>query len=366
MEVERIQRIMRQKGIDVLLSTSNDSVFYLTKAYKIPARSIPTRITIIVIPAAGEPVMVACAITRALVETSSKIKKAVFYREYIDSPIEMAADIVKRSGWECGRIGLEMVALNAFFYRQLVQALPQAEFVAADDVIDSVRMVKTEEEIDRLAKAAQATDRAIRKAFLTAKPGVMELAVERAIGIELLNNGADMVEHITCGAGMNSALAHPNAEERPLEDGELIRTDTGGIFGGYMSDLARTVIVGKPTAEQNEYWEALYQIHGKLIAAAKPGITGQELHQMCLDMFARQGLVYAYTITGHGLGLGQHDAPIIGPDTATPLEEGMVINLEPAHRNLGAIMHIEDTLLITKEGGKVLSRSADWSKLSIA
>ncbi|MBU5625361.1 Xaa-Pro peptidase family protein [Oscillibacter sp. MSJ-2] len=357
---------MKTQKLDALVATSHDSVFYLTKAYKIPARSIPTRLSAVVIPASGQPVLVACAITEALVEKSSKVRGAVFYREYIDSPIELVANVIRSYGLMSGRIGLEKIALSARFYDELRDCLPDAEFVAADQITDWVRMVKTPEEIRLLHSSALATDRAIRQAFMTAKPGEMEKNVESRIAVELLRNGADLVEHVTCGAGENAALAHPKAEIRPLENGELIRTDAGGIFSGYMSDLARTVVVGEPTGEQREYWEILYHIQAQIIAAARPGIRGRELHNLCLELFEQHRLIYAYTITGHGLGLGQHDTPIIGPDSDIALEENMVINLEPAHRNLGAIMHIEDTVLVTAEGGRILSRSADWSSLKLS
>lgn len=365
MKIQQIQDKMREHHLDALITTAHDSVFYLTKAYKIPARSIPTRLTAIVIPASGEPVLVACVITKALVEKSSKIQKAIFYREYVDSPTELAGDVIKSWQKQNGRIGIEKIALNAMFYDELRQQLPGAEFVAADDILNWVRMVKTPEEIELLRQSALSTDRAIREAFLTAKPGRLEQDIERRISIALLQNGADMVEHVTCGAGENSLLAHPKAEARPLESGELIRTDTGGIFSGYMSDLARTVAVGEPTAEQEERWNILYQIHTQLIAGARPGVRGKELHEQCLELFQRYGLTCAYTITGHGLGLGQHDDPIIGPNTETVLEENMVINLEPAHRGPDAIMHIEDTVLVTAQGGRILSRSGDWSSLRL-
>ena len=363
MKIQQIQQSMQAEEIDVLVATSHDSVFYLTGAYKIPARSIPTRLAAVVIPASGEPTLVACVITRALVEKSSAIRKAVFYREYVDSPTEFIGDVIRSMGLQNGRIGIETTALAAGFYDELRAQLPGGTFAAADHIVERVRMVKSPEEIALLARGAMATDRAIRKAFLTARPGEMEKAVQTRISVGILEEGADLVEHVTCGAGETAALAHPEAQMRPLQSGELIRTDAGGIFSGYMSDLARTVAVGEPTREQEEYYEALYRIHSTLIDAARPGITGKELHAMCLDLFQRRGLLFAYTITGHGIGLGQHDAPIIGPDTAFPLEENMVINLEPAHRNLNAIMHIEDTIVITPEGGRILSRSADWSSL---
>lgn len=366
MKIRQIQDKMRERHLDALIVTAHDSVFYLTKAYKIPARSIPTRLTAIVIPRSGEPVLVSCIITQALVEKSSKIQKAVFYREYVDSPTEMVGDVIQSWKVQGGRIGIEKIALNAMFYDELRQHLPQAEFVAADDILTWVRMVKTPEEIELLRRNALSTDRAIRTAFLTAKPGQMEKDIESRIGVALLQNGADMVEHVTCGAGKNSLLAHPKAEERPLMSGELIRTDAGGIFSGYMSDLARTVAVGEPSAEQEEQWKILYQIHTQLIASVKPGVQGKALHEQCLELFRRHGLTFAYTITGHGLGLGQHDDPIIGPNTEIALEENMVINLEPAHRSASEIMHIEDTILVTDQGGRILSRSDDWSSLKLA
>lgn len=365
MEIQRLQEKMRQNKLDAFIATAHDTVFYLTKAYNIPSRSFPTRLSAVLIPAQGDPVLVACVIQKPLAEKSSKVRNILYYREYIDSPSDLVAQTIKNWGVESGRIGIEKITLTAMFYDEFREKLPQAEFVASDALTVAIRMVKTPDEIDLLAKSAYATDVAIRKSFLEAKPGAMEREIQNKLGINLLAEGADSIDHITCGAGANSALSHPRAEMRPLENGETIRTDTGGVFAGYMSDLARTVIVGEASAEQNEYWEVLYNIQTQLINAARPGIKAEDLHTMCLDLFKKHDLVFAYTITGHSLGLGQHDHPIIGPNEDIVLEENMVLNFEPAHRNLGAIMHIEDTVLVTSEGGKIFSRSGDWSKLKI-
>ncbi len=366
MEIQRIQQKMREQKLDALIATAHDTVFYLTKAYNIPSRSFPTRLSAVLIPADGEPVLVACEIQRPLAEKSSKIRSIRYYREYIDSPSELVAGIIKNWGLDSARIGIEKVTLSAMFYDEFRALLPHAEFIPADALTAGVRMVKTPEEIDLLSRSAYATDIAIRKAFLQAKPGVMEREIQNQLGIQLLAAGADSIDHITCGAGKTSALSHPRAEMRPLESGETIRTDTGGVFAGYMSDLARTVIVGEASAEQNEYWALLYGIQTRLISEARPGVKAEDLHKLCLELFAQHGLIFAYTITGHALGLGQHDHPIIGPNEEIVLEENMVLNFEPAHRNLGAIMHIEDTVLVTPEGGKILSRCGDWSKLNIS
>lgn len=366
MEVQRIQQKMKEQKLDALIATNHDTVFYLTKAYAIPARSFPTRLTAILIPASGEAVMVACEIQRPLAEKSSKIRNNFYYREYIDSPVEMAVDVLKRWGLTKARIGLEKITLSSMFYDEFKALLPDVEFVGADAITTGVRMVKTPEEINLLAKSAMATDIAIRKAFLGAKVGVNEKKIHKDLSLCLLAEGANAIDHATFGAGMNAGLNHPVAEDKPLENGEVIRTDTGGVFNGYMSDLARTIVVGGPTNEQEEYWKVLYNIQAELIEAAKPGVSGEELHQMCLDKFAQHGLIFAYTITGHSLGLGQHDVPIIGPNEKVTLEENMILNFEPAHRNLGAILHIEDTILVTPSGGKILSRSADWSSLKIS
>lgn len=365
MEIRCLQEKMRENGLDVFIATAHDTVFYLCKAYNIPSRSFPTRLSAVLIPAKGAPVLITCVIQKQLAEKKSKIQNILYYREYIDSPSDLVVQTIKSWGVESGRIGIEKITLTAMFYDEFSKKLPQAEFIASDALIAAICMVKTPAEINLLAKSAYATDLAIRKAFLEAKPGVMEREIQNKLWINLLAEGADGVDHITCGAGANSALSHPHAEMRPLESGETIRTDTGGIFAGYMSDLARTVIVGEASAEQNEYWEVLYNIQMQLIAAARPGVKAEDLHEMCLSLFTKHGLIFAYTITGHSIGLGQHDCPIIGPNEDIVLEENMVLNFEPAHRNLGAIMHIEDTILVTPEGGKIFSRSGDWSKLKI-
>ena len=186
MEVQRIQQKMKEQKLDALIATNHDTVFYLTKAYAIPARSFPTRLTAILIPASGKAVMVACEIQRPLAEKSSKIRNNLYYREYIDSPVEMAVDVLKKWGLTRARIGLEKITFSSMFYDAFKALLPDVEFVGADAITTGVRMVKTPEEIDLLARSAMATDIAIRKAFLGAKAGVNEKKIHRDLSLCLL------------------------------------------------------------------------------------------------------------------------------------------------------------------------------------
>jgi Xaa-Pro aminopeptidase len=227
-------------------------------------------------------------------------------------------------------------------------------------------MVKRPEEIELLQKAALATDKAIRIAYESGKVGVSDKVIADTLASGIQSGGADSLAFLVLGAGPSAALAHPTPSNRPLERGDVVRCDVGGYFSGYLSDLARTAVVGEPTPEQVEAYQKLFEIHEETIAAARPGIRAKDLFQHCKQAFENRGLALNLPHIGHSLGIGLHEAPVLHPFNETFLEKGMILAIEPVHRfDGGPIFHVEDLIEVTPEGGRVLSRAADWSELFV-
>ena len=310
--------------------------------------------------------LVVCTIEESLARRDSRIPDIRGYVEFSRSPVDLIAEVVQEKGGTGGRIGIETQVLSVHYFRELERALPGATFKSADDFLAALRMVKQPEEIALLEKAALATDAAIRAAYEKGRAGISDTFIANALVSGIQFSGADSIAFLTLGSGPSAALAHPAPMNRVLEAGDVVRCDVGGYYRGYYSDLARTAVVGKPTAEQADTYRRLWQIHEETIAAVRPGVTAGELFATCRAAFDRQGLQLNLPHIGHSLGLGLHERPMLTPFNETPLQEGMVLAIEPVHRFAdGTIFHVEDLVEVTADGRRVLSRSADWSDLFV-
>ncbi len=228
--------------------------------------------------------------------------------------------------------------------------------------LGAMRRVKSPGEIELIEKAVAATVAAHRAAWKTVRPGLREYEVYAAMAPVLIANGCLRPAYPPIlGAGPNSVALHYTRSTGLLRDGDLLLMDVGGEYGHYAADITRTVPVnGKFTKRQREIHDLVLQAQQAVIAAVKPGmrLSGdgpESLTRIARDVFAKHNkhLVKAFPhAVGHYVGLDVHD-----PGTLRePLEEGMVITVEPglylAEEGFG--VRIEDMLVVTADGARLL------------
>lgn len=360
----RARRRAEELGLDAIVATSYESVSHLSGASIMTQRAIPDRLEIVVAPVDADPVFLVCNIEEAQVRADSWIEDIRVYVEFVETPVAALAKLLREMGLESGRLGLELRQLVAADYAELIDAIPDATIVPVDAVLAELRVVKSPTEIALLSDAALRTDAAIRRAFEAAGPGTTERQVASMLAAEV-QASADSLAFLAFGAGPSAGIAHPVATDRPLERGDVLRCDVGGQYSGYYSDLARSAVVGEASPELTSDYARLWEAHEEVISQVAPGVPASHLYAACVKAFERRGLTLNLPHIGHSLGLGLHEAPMLSPFDDTELREGMMIAVEPAHRDGGPILHVEDLVLVTVDGHKVVSRSADWSTLLV-
>src|SRR5262249_37286651 len=275
-----------------------------------------------------------------------------------DVPIIAFADLLKERGLVKGRIGYESTRLHAQAYLDLRRVLPDIELVPVDHPVEAVQSVKTPTEIEQLRYAAQTTLEAVLDAAAKAKPGDSELSVSANISHQITSNGG-IYAFMVFSSGARALGAHPEASRQPLEEGTIWRVDLGGRFFEFMhSDLARTGVVGEANTRQQEIMAALHAIQHAGFEAIAPGRAAKDVFNAVDSEFKRQGLPFSMPHVGHGLGIGLHEPPILEPKNDTPLEPGMVINVEPMVKleDQGECYHTEDLALVTEDGYELLTK----------
>ncbi len=256
------------------------------------------------------------------------------------------------------QLGIEGECLSLNTYRKLAESLsnldPPPELLPTSGVVESLRAVKDEAEIERLKQAASLAEAALRQAKELLRPGLREKEVAWELEKFLRENGSEGLPfEIIVASGPNSALPHARPTTRLLAEGEPVIIDLGARIQGYCSDLTRTFFLGEPLGEFERVFQLVQEAQRTALEGIRPGMTAEEADGLARKVIERAGLGEAFGHgLGHGVGLEVHEAPRLGPESADILEEGMVFTLEPGIylKGQGGV-RIEDMVVL--RGGKV-------------
>lgn len=248
--------------------------------------------------------------------------------------------------------------------------LPLREIADASEAIGRLRMKKSPAELQLIQKSIDATVQAHRAAWKRIEPGLYEYQVAATMVGTYLERGCERSAYAPIiGTGPNAVVLHYSASSRRMDRGDLLLMDAGAECSGYAADITRTVPVdGKFTPRQRELYEIVLGAQKAVISAVKPGATLERNSENGLTQIAhdyidshgkdRQGNTlgkYFLHRVGHHVGLEVHDGGTML--TFGPLEAGMVITIEPGIyiREEGIGIRIEDMVLVTETGARVLS-----------
>lgn len=356
-------------GLDALVAVSLENVLYSSNVPIMTQRMIPSRLAFVVWTPDDEATMIVCTIEEAQVRAESWITDIRGYVEFADSPMAALADVLREKGLAAGRIAIETAYLGHRYHAELAGLLPGATLLDGDEVFDAARLVKAPHELETLERAAITTERAIRHAFATAAIAETEVVVADRMAAELRRGGADGVAFTVLATGPNAHLVHPSPGQEKLDPGNVLRTDFGGHFGapyaGYLSDLARTAVVGRATPGQRDTYARLFEVHTSLLEMLRPGVRACDVYEAARRGFEERGLAFRMPHVGHSIGLSIHEMPMLSPKTTAELRAGMVMAIEPITITSDGIFHVEDMIQITETGVRLLSPAHDWADLPV-
>ena len=354
---ERLRRAASeaaQRGLDALLVTPSEDYRYLL-GYRAPAME---RLTCLVIPAEGQPVLVLPRLEEPLArhelgDLATELQIVPW--DETDDPIRVVQTIVGSAL----RIGVQD-QMWARFALRLQAALDPAQLVAAGATMSSLRRIKSADEVERLRAAATAADQAMLAIIGERLSGRTEAEVSRRIRELLIGFGHDDAGFAIVASGPNSASPHHDAGERTIGEGDAIVLDIGGTRDGYMSDTSRTAFVGEPPAEFAALFAVLREAQRAACEAVRPGVPAAEIDAVARDLIADAGYGEAFLHrTGHGIGMETHEEPYIVASNSEPLVAGNAFSIEPGiyiRDTWGA--RIEDIVVCTESGGERLNTTS--------
>jgi len=289
---------------------------------------------------------------QSAVEVPAQFERAIVAQDLDD---DLAAAL------PAGRVGFDDAHTSVARLRKLSEALNgRVELVAAAGLVEDLRAVKDEQEIERIAAAAALVD------------GIFEWLVERGFGGRSERAVAIELEHemrlrgasgpsfdSIVASGAHGALPHAQPRDAPVQRGTLVIVDIGALLDGYHSDCTRTFAVGEPSAQAREIYELVLAAQRCGLEALAAGRSGSEIDAQARAVIVQAGYGEQFGHgLGHGVGLEIHERPRLhfrGADE--PLRVGNVVTVEPGVYLPGVLgVRIEDLTVVADDGARVLSQ----------
>jgi Xaa-Pro aminopeptidase len=218
--------------------------------------------------------------------------------------------------------------------KEAIETLPETDrpnLVPADDMVESLRVIKEPSEIEALAAAVALGDAAFEHTAALIKPGWTEKQIAWEIEKYAREHGAEGLSFPTIvAAGPWGAMPHAQPRDHVVKEGDGIVIDMGVNLDGYMSDLTRTVCVGKPDDQFKKIYDIVLAAQLTAEELARTGMTGSEVHMIAHRVIEEAGYGdnFGHGL-GHGVGLQIHESPRVSRLSNDVLEDGMVVTVEP-------------------------------------
>lgn len=264
--------------------------------------------------------------------------------------------------WQLGRVGYESHVMTVDQHRGLSEQRTGLELVATPGLVEQLRMVKDDYEVDRLRAACAAGDAGLATLLERGglRPGRTEREVARDLEWAMFEHGADGIAFETIvAAGANSAVPHHRPTGAVLRPGDFVKIDFGAIVDGYHSDMTRTFVLGAAADWQREVYELVRESQRAGREALRPGAKTGEVDAAARAVIeaAGHGALFVHGL-GHGVGLRIHEAPGIAKTATGTLLTGVAVTVEPGVYFPGrGGVRIEDTLVVREGGPELLTRT---------
>ena len=358
--IDKAQRLMAEHRMDAIFMEGATSCFYYTGM----RWGQSERTFGVVIPAVG-PLAYVCPgfeqdRARELLKPAFGDEVRVWQEE--ESPYSVIAGIVKDRGVKHHRIGIEE-RVRFFVAEGIRKAAAGMEMVEATPVTAGCRMFKSKAEIALMQRANDVTIAAYRAGLATLREGMPQDELERNLAAAF--HALGFPGYASAQFGIWTALPHGSATPQKLKEGDVVMIDDGAECEGYVSDITRTVVFGKPTPRQTEVWNKELEAQTAAFNAVKIGAPCESVDAAARAVVEKAGFGPGYKVpglphrTGHGMGLDGHEWTNFVRGNTTPIQPGMCFSDEPMISVPGEFgIRLEDDLYIGEDGPHFFSKQS--------
>ncbi|MEU5534235.1 aminopeptidase P family protein [Streptomyces sp. NPDC020362] len=345
--MERAVRSAADAGLAGLLVAPGPDLVWLTGH---TPTAVTERLTVLVLVPGRDPVLVVPTLEAPDAEQGAGAA-ALTLCDWTDGkdPYAVTAALLD----DRGRFGISDNTW-AMHLLGLQRTLPGTSYASLTDALPMLRAVKDAAELELLAAAGAAADRAFEEIRKVPFAGRRESDVGHDLADLLRRFGHSQVDFTIVGSGPNGANPHHEVGDRVIQDGDMVVLDFGGLKDGYGSDTTRTVHVGEPTEEERTVHDIVRAAQEEGFRAVRVGVACQEVDRAARAVITDAGYgEYFIHRTGHGIGVTTHEPPYMIEGEEQPLVPGMCFSVEPGIYLPGRFgVRIEDIVTVTEDGGR--------------
>ncbi len=347
MKLDKIRKLILEKGADALLITNKYNLRYATNF-------------------SGSTALALITTDKAFFYTDFRyIEQASFETipygfEIVEIKKEYLKELSEHMKFlNIHKLLIENEDITLSYFEKLKKLFLKVEFSNIDSSLTKLRMIKTEDEISTIKKAINIAELSFKELLQFVKPGIKESELSNQLEyIMKLKGASDKSFDIIIASGHRSAMPHGVASDKILEKNEFVKFDFGCYYKGYVSDITRTIFLGSDLTEKHkEIYYTVLEAQKIGLQNAKAGIKATDLDKIVRDFISSKGYKdnFGHGL-GHGIGLEIHESPSVSHKGDTILEENMVITIEPGIYIPGfGGVRIEDDVVIKKDSCEILS-----------
>ncbi|HUM06995.1 MAG TPA: Xaa-Pro peptidase family protein [Terriglobales bacterium] len=364
-KVGQIQQEMEKRKLDALVLLHAVNVIYATGYFHLSTE----RPLAALIPKTGDPAL----FIPGLEADQVKLWWVKDYEAYFDYPgpvnrVRWIFERVAHRGFGKGRIGIEECTPGRM--EQIKRGAPNAEIAVADDLVETMRYVKDEDELNIMRRGMYFSDFSIQagREFVQSHGAVSENEILKAAADALADKMAAELKDVVGVSidppfgglvpfGKRSAFPHAIPSKDRLKKGDALILSYGAQVGGYAVECERSFCVGKPTDYAKRLFDAMLAAHDAGVENLKEGAIAEDVDKKSLEQIRKAGFEkFLKHRTGHGIGLEGHEAPWIAEGDKTVLKQGMTFSCEPGvyDPDWGGFRH-SDTVVVRRDKGEVLN-----------
>jgi Xaa-Pro aminopeptidase len=378
-KIDRIRAVMDRNDLDLLIASLPENVYYMSN-YQSVSRKIISRVDVFCLYCRDKDefsLVLPCSEGPTAFEQLQNFRIYGYGNFFFTVPDDPAhehirdfltksssssglalIEAIKNSGLKKGNIALDDSRVRPSLWEEIKGRFSGFNLVPASDLFGWIRMIKHDEEIALIERAAEIAEQALFAALSKIRIGTSEAEIGQYYMNEVTARGGMPFFNVAT-ADLRSAYVDTINTQNTVNKGSLLRLDVGCIYEAYRSDMARTAVMGTPSEKVESYYRAILQGEEEAIEHIGPGVSARKIFEVAVEGVRRDLPHFRRHHCGHGIGLEGYDPPSIAPTAEESLEPGMVLCIETPFYELGwGGVQVEDMVLVTPQGKRLLTKSS--------
>ncbi len=362
MLLDQVRSRLKRRKLDALLITQPENRRYLS-GYTAVDTSIAESSGVLLVPAIGKPWLFTDARYGLQAEKEASEFDVHLYSRGL---LPLLKSFLPKHGIKRMAFESHWLLHSTAGRLQKIADKIDLELIPTVSLIEDLRIIKNNDEIEKLRKSVLLNEQVFQKVYATMKPGQTEKQVALAMETAMHELGAEGPSFETIvAAGSNGALPHAVPSDQIIQEGEPVVIDMGLILDGYCSDMTRTVVLGKADKKTITIFRIVRKAQLAATKAIKAGITGREADLAARRIISEAGYgpQFGHGL-GHGVGLAVHEPPALNRRYRRKLRAGMVVTVEPGIYlpDWGGV-RLENMVVVEENGCELLNQNTtclDW------